>query len=413
MKVLLITSLYVPDVAANAKRMHQFARFLTSRGHQVTILAGVPHYPLGRIHPDWRRRPFWITHENGMKVVRVWVYAAPGRKIWRKALNYISFFIMSVPAALFVGIKHDAIVAISPPLPSGLSAFFYSLLSRSPFVFDVQDLYPETAIQLGVLKGKRGIAFFEALERFIYRKSAQITVISDGFRNSVMRKGISGSKVTVMPNWADTSTFSPEVTPVDKQDLGLGERFTVMFLGTIGRAQGCEIIVEAATLLRNRGDIGFCLLGDGVARAALEMEAVKRELDKISFLDPVPHDDVPRYLVAADACLVHLVANDLYKVTLPSKIYEYLAIGKPILMGVEGEAAQLIKTSGSGLVFKPQSAEKLAEAVLTLAGSPSLCARLGHEGRSTASSIFSEMVDNFEQLLRGVEYSPTEAQEVN
>lgn len=407
MKVLIITSLYLPDVAANAKRMNDLASDLVSRGHQVTILAAVPHYPHGRIHPDWRRRPFKVTHENGMKVIRVWVYAAPGRKIWQKALNYISFLGSSLPAAAIVGLDFDVIVTISPPLLSGFSAYYYSRLSRKPFVFDVQDLYPETAIQLGILKGKRSIAFFETLELFIYRKSAHISVISNGFKRSLIDKGVPENKVTVMPNWADTATFSPEVIPVDKKGLGLGDRFVVMFLGTIGRAQGCEVIVEAAAQLRERKDIVFCLLGDGVARLQLEAEVLKLNLVNVSFLDPVPHQEVPRYLAAADVCLVHLVANELYKITLPSKLYEYLAMGKPILMGVEGEAAQLIKTSGAGVNFKPQDSDQLANVVVRLASDPQLCAELGNKGRDFCVDHYSraKVLDQYEQLLQSVTHS--------
>jgi len=404
LKVLIITSLFLPDVAANAKRMNDLASELVSGGHQVTVLSAVPHYPHGRIQPEWRRRPFRVTRENGMKVVRVWVYASPGRKIWQKALNYLSFLGSSLPAAAIVGLDFDVILTISPPLLSGLSAFYYSRLSRKPFIFDVQDLYPETAVQLGVLKGRRIIAFFETLEKFIYRKSAHVTVISDGFRRSLLGKGVPEDKVTVMPNWADIKTFSPSVTPVDKDEIGLGERFIVMFLGTIGRAQGCEVIIEAAARLREREDIGFCLLGDGVARQQLEDKVLRLKLENVSFLDPVPHQEVPRYLSAADACLVHLVANELYKITLPSKMYEYMAMGKPILMGVEGEAARLIEESGAGLNFKPQDSQHLADAVTRLAADPQLCAESGDRGRKYCVEHYSRVgvLDKYEQLLKDV-----------
>ena len=364
------------------------ADFLRDNGHRVTVLSTPPHYQ-GRIDPHWRYRPMSVSREEAIKVVRVWVYASPGRKIWQKGLNYLSFLAMSLPAVPLARLNHDVVIAISPPLLSGLAACYYAILSRCPLIFDIQDLYPETAIQLGVLKGKRSIAFFEAMERFIYRKSTRVAVISEGFRQKLLAKGVAAKKVTVLPNWADTSVFSTTVAPIDKKELGLGERFTIMFLGTLGRAQGCEVIIEAATLLKDRRDIGFCLLGDGVARPGLEDRARLRGLDNVSFLDSVPHRKVPAYLAAADAFLVHLVANDLYKITIPSKSYEYLAMGKPVLMGVEGEAAHLVEGSGSGITFTPEDPVALAKATAALADDPNLCLEMGKNARKYSEKYFS------------------------
>ena len=268
MRVLLLSMYYPPEIGSNARIVEGLGQQLTELGDEVTIVTGFPHYPDGIIQPDYRGK-FLLRQQlnNGIRVIRSWLFAAPRERKWFRIANYLSFALSAIVGGLLAG-RHDVIYVYSPPLFLGITAHVLSRLKRIPFVLNVQDIYPDIAIHHGVIRNKMLIRALEKLERWVYRKAAHITVISEGFGENLGSKGVAPGKITVISNWVETHLFTPRSKDNSfSQEFGLlGGRFVVMYAGNIGHSQGLETVVEAARLLRDESSILFVIVGDGVKR---------------------------------------------------------------------------------------------------------------------------------------------------
>ncbi|MCL4517077.1 MAG: glycosyltransferase family 4 protein [Firmicutes bacterium] len=410
MRVIILSSLFYPEIAANAKRMTDLAEALASRGHEVAVVAAPLHRQRGAFPaispgaPGGRE-----VDDHGIKIVRTFMYEPAKKTFFRRLLGVLSFALSSPFGALRLRGRYDLLVTISPSMFSGVSASIVSGLRRIPFIFDVQDIYPETAVQLGVLKNKTLIRMARWLERFIYQAAAKIVVISQGFRADItQQKGISADKVAVIPNWADTEIFRPMRGDGFKRAHGLQGKFVVMFAGNIGLAQRLRTVIEAARTLRKYTDIQFVLAGEGVEKERLVQLSGAYNLKNVTFLPGRPHVEMPALLAAADVCLVHLHKNPLGKITIPCKTYEYMAAGKPILMGASGEGKNLVEEAQCGLAFEPENPERLVEALLQLYENRGDLARLGENGRRYVAEKFSKgkVTADYIELLESMAGEP-------
>jgi colanic acid biosynthesis glycosyl transferase WcaI len=393
MKVLLLTTLYAPDIGANARIMTELAEDFTSAGHAVTVVTTHPHYTAGSATAPGRQERYRIEDQDGVRIVRVATYLPKRRTLPARALSFLSFMRAAPRAVRRLDLRADLIVAICPPLTTGFAAWKAGRRCRAPYIFCIQDLYPETAIELGYIKNPLLVRAARLFADFVHGRAARLAVISEGFREALASRGIPRERIGLLPNWVDTERFRPGLQARERlrRELRLDGAFVVLFAGTMGLAQGVEMVApQAAEILQGEPAIAFAFLGGGLKREEIEAACARRGVaDRVRFVPPQAHERMPDYLSIADAFLVHLHDIPLYRVTIPSKTYEYLAMGRPILMGVQGEAAALIERAGAGIPFTPESPGALADAALRLYRDRGTGAAMGRRGRVFASEHFS------------------------
>jgi len=367
MHILFLTHYFPPEVNAPASRTYEHAVRWVRAGHRVTIITCNPNCPTGILFPGYKNR-LRPQRENmdGMEVVRVWTYLAPNAGTVRRIVNYLSFMVSAVLVGLWLE-KPDVIVATSPQFFCGWAGVLLSRLKRLPFVLEIRDIWPESIETVGAIRFRPVLRFLQFLERVMYRSADHIVAVGEGYRQKILEKVNIPQRISVITNGVDLERFRPQ--PLDKElrRKWNGEgKFVCAYVGTIGMAHGLEIVLDAAERLRDQGrnDIVFWLVGEGARKAYLENEARQRGLkDRVIFTGRLPKEEMPRVLASADACLVHLRKTELFETVIPSKIFEMMAMGKPIIMGVRGEALRIVEESGAGVAMEPESAESLLKAI--------------------------------------------------
>jgi len=402
MRIFMTDQNFAPEEVSGAVLVTELATDLVRRGHEVTFVTSVPNYPAGKVFPGYRNRLYSVEWREGVKVVRIWSYISPKKTFWRRLLNYGTFSGMVFWGGLFSG-KADIVMSYSPPLPLGISAWLLSKLWRVPWVLRVEDLYPEAAVAAGVLQNKTAIRFFSALERFLYRHADHISLISEGFRQNLLRKGVPPQKLSVTPVWAD-----PEVVkPMPKENSfrarhGLQDKFVVMYAGTLGYTSNLDDVLQAAELLQKHLDICFLVIGEGVKKEALEGYAREKMLSNIRFLSFQPRETFGEMMAAADLNLVTLNANSS-QTSLPSKTFNIMASARPILAVTppESEIAYLINTTHCGVNVPPGQVQALADTILLLKSDLEQLTEMGNNGRAQLENKFSRSVcvDIYEGML--------------
>lgn len=405
MKVLIFVNTYLPEVRSASSLYGELAEDLVHGGDQVTVVTGVPRQNLPpQDARRYRGRFLFREWRNGVRVVRLPVVGMP-RNV--PGLRAIEQFVLAGEYALgaLPLSRPDVALVYSPPLPLALSADAVRRARGVPFVMNVQDVYPQAAVDLGLLKSRRLIALAERMERYAYRRAAAIAVHSDGNKALLERHGADGTKVSVLPNWVDTQRIQPAPRAnAFRAEHGLGDAFVVSFAGTMGFAQGLDGVLEAAALLRDAPDVRFALVGDGSLRPALVRKAQELRLANVTFLPMQPPERYPGVLAASDACLVTLSA-DVKTPVVPAKLLDVLASGRPALAVMpEGDAADIVRRSGGGIVVPPGDPLTLAYAVRALANDPARRSALGAAGRAYAVAEVSRPVGvgRFRDLLARV-----------
>jgi colanic acid biosynthesis glycosyl transferase WcaI len=404
MKILLLTQWFDPEPAIKGLL---FARELAARGHDVEVLTGFPNYPGGRVYPGYRIRP-WVREQiDGISIIRVALYPSHSKSTLGRMLNYASFAISAawIGAALIK--KPDVVYVYHPPATIGLAAMLLGLFRRAPFVYDIQDLWPDAVAVSGMMAGPVAFAQLDKWCRFVYRRARHIVVLSPGFKQELVRRHVPAEKIDVIYNWCDeramqTTVSSPELA----SQLGLADRFNVMFAGTMGAGQALDSVLEAAALCRQSlPHVQFVFVGGGVDRVRLQQKSADLGLANVRFLPRQPMTAMGALLGLADVLLVHLKDDPLFRITIPSKTQAYLAAGKPVLMAVRGDAAQLVTQSGGGLVCEPENSTSIAEAVARFARmSPEQRRDMGEAGKRFYDGHLSLKagVTRFEALFAGI-----------
>lgn len=365
-----------------------FARRLSKLGFEVEVVTGFPNYPGGKVYDGYRIRPIQRENHGDIAVTRLALYPSHDSSKVGRILNYTSFCLSALVYLLFFARRADIIYAYHPPLTVGLAAAAARLIRRMPVVLDVQDLWPDTLKATGMIGDERTLALVGALCRWTYRHVDRIVVLSNGFRRRLIEGGLAQDKVSVIYNWADETAVTADGTKPEL--LGPPGCFRVLFAGNMGKAQGLDSVLDAANLVATaRSDIEFCFLGAGLDLERLRQRAADMNLQNVRFLSRVPMAEVGAWLAAANCLLVHLRADPLFEITVPSKTQAYMAAGKPIIMAVPGDAAELITTSGSGIVVASEDPSALSEAVLGLAARS--VAELEELGRRGSAFYRSEL----------------------
>lgn len=394
MKVLVISLYYEPDLCqSNGPIIRSICDDLAAAGHEVTVLTSFPHYNRDSVWPEFRGRLFQADNVGRVRVIRSYIFVPRSRGIFGRILNYLSFNISSTLAGLFSG-SHDCIFAMSPPLTIGLTAYLLGRIKRIPFCYNLQDIWPEVAVKLGVLRGSRVIAFFERLEKFIYRRSARIFAISDEFRQNLVRKGIDPEKIEVIPNFVDTDFITPLARENDfSAAQGLNDKFVVLYAGNIGLSQGLEVILDAADELRDRRDIFFLVVGQGSNRDQLIAAAESLKLSNLRFLPLQPESAVPMLYASCDVALIPL-RRGITENSVPCKTYSIMAAGRAFIAGVDegSNVWKLTNTAHCGICVEPENGKALADAIIALKSDFESVMRMGEAGHEYVARNFAREV---------------------
>jgi hypothetical protein len=383
MRVLFLSHYFFPEGNAPATRVYELSRRWVRMGHEVTVVTCAPNVPRGVVYDGYRNRLYQREQVDGVDTRRVWTWLAANEGSVRRSANYLSYLLAATPAALAAK-RPDVLIATSPQFFCGWAGVLASGLRRLPFVLEVRDLWPESIVAVGALRESRLLRALEALERRMYAAATKIVTVGEGYRRRLAERGVAPERVEVVPNGVDLSLFRGEADGSRvRAEYGLGRAFVCVYAGTIGMGCGLDVVIRAARLLRERGrdDVRFLLVGDGAIRERLEREAREAGLASVVFSGRLDKSRMPEVLAAADACLVHLAKRDLFTTVLPSKIFEAAAMAKPIVLGVEGFAAELVAGAEAGLCIEPENEAELVDSVLRLAQDRDLGRRLGEEGR--------------------------------
>lgn len=373
MHILFLTDNFPPEVNAPASRTFEHCREWVAAGHQVTVITCAPNFPKGEVYPGYKNRLWQQEVMDGIQVIRVWTYITANAGLVKRILDYQSFMVGAIIAAPLVR-RVDIVVGTSPQLFATGAAYVVSRLKRVPYVFELRDLWPESIRAVGAIQHSRVLDFLERVELFLYRKAARIVSVTRSFRENLGQRGIDTGKINVVTNGVDTQRFRPMAKDNElARELGIENAFVAGYVGTHGMAHALDTLLDAAAILQNNPaaqDIRLVLIGDGANKAALVARAKSECLDNVIFVDSVPKAEVTRYLSLLDVAIIHLRRTDLFKSVIPSKLFECMGMGIPVLHGVEGESADIVTQSECGQLFEPENAEALASALPALRASP-------------------------------------------
>ncbi|MBY0689440.1 sugar transferase [Microbacterium marinilacus] len=353
-----------------------FAKALRARGYSVQVLTGFPNYPGGRLYDGYRIKLFQREKVDGVDILRVPLYPSHDASSLRRVANYLSFALAAAVAALIV--RRPAVAYVyHPPATVGIVAQVLKYVRGVPFVYDVQDLWPDTLRATGMVSGSPILGAVGRYMKAVYRAASRVVVLSPGFRRLLAERGVPEGKLEVIPNW----TYEPAGARTTAAPPA-NDEFVVMYAGNVGAAQALEVVVGAARELTGQG-VRFDIVGDGLRLADVKRAAEAAGVDNVRFIGRRPAAEMDERLASADALLVHLRTDPLFEITIPSKTQAYLRAGRPILMGVRGDAAQMVEEAAAGVAFEPESASSLADAVRRLqALTPSARERMGASGQA-------------------------------
>lgn len=411
MRILLLIIQFPPDVNSTGLLMSQIADGLQHRGHEVSVITTFPHYEKFQVWEEYRGKLYERSHFNGFDVLRLFVYASGSKQnMLRRLASYLSFNALATTAGVLSREEFDVILCTNGSFFTGVSSSVIGRRHGIPFVYNVQDLYPETPIKAGQLNNGPAVKVLRKIERFMYAQAAQVTVISPSFRESLLSKGVPDDRITVIPNFVDTEFIRPLAKDnVFSQRHGLADKFVVSHAGNLGFAYDLDTMLDAAALLRSEDDILFLIVGDGVAKPDLERKAEELQLSNVRFMPFQPYAELP-WLRAASDVQVSLNKATSADHSLPSKVYEIMASGRPLLASasVGSDVWNLAKTTGCGISVVPEEPEQLTEAVLTLYQDPELRHAMGERGRQHAQQNYSKevIVDRYDELLQRVAAMP-------
>ena len=398
MRILILTIYHDPEPIP---KTGELARELKRRGHDVTVVTAFPHYPSGTLYDGYRLRPWQWEVRDAVPVLRTFIYPYHGTRASLRMLNYASWMISSMAAA-WLAPRCDVIYVWHPPLTVGVTAWVLGKLKGAPVVYDVQDLWPESAEAAGMVVRGRLVDFMYWLADWVYARMDRILVVSEPARKYLVGRGVAPAKISVASHWIDDSAFEAPASSRDvRAELGLEDRFVIVFAGNLGMVQGLETVVEAADRLRD-SRVCFLLVGDGSDRERLEREAQRRGLTNVVFAGRHPASRMPDFYRAADALLVHLRPSLIAGLAIPTKVLAYLAAAKPIVCAVPGATADLVRTAGAGPVVPPGDPDALAAAIRDLAGtSPHQRTAMGEGGRRYLATHFQrhEVIGDYERVL--------------
>jgi glycosyltransferase involved in cell wall biosynthesis len=405
-KILFVSQYFPPEVCAPANRTYGFSSEWVRRGNEVTVLTAFPHHPRGVKQPQDRWKITRRETVDGIEVVRTYVYATANKGIFRRMISYASFMTSAVAIGRWRVSRPDVVVATSPQLLCACAGYAIARSLKAPFVFEVRDLWPESILAVEAMKQNFVVRRLKDVARFLYERSDRIVTVGDGYRRQInQRYGVPAEKMDVVPNGIDPDFFDPSLSGGDvRRKYGWGDRFVVLYMGTHGMAHALHRVLEAARELSARDDILFAFVGEGAEKDNLKRLASQWGLPNVQFIDQQPKSLVPHFYAACDLGLVTLRDTPLFQDVLPSKIFEYMAMQKPLLIGVGGEARKTVENAGAGEYVPPENVASLVEAVTRLSKHPGRLQQMGRNGRNYVIDNFDRRVISrrYLEILRSV-----------
>ena len=399
-------------MGAPAARASELARHWAEAGHEVSVLTGFPNHPTGVVPAEWRGRLRGLVYREKVgrvDVFRTWLWPLPNRKAHERMGNYASFCVSAAVRGMALP-RPDIIIASSPQLLVGLSGWWIAFARQVAFVFEVRDLWPESLTAVGV--GDENSLLHKALSavaKFLYQRSDRIVVVTPAFQEHLVRRWrVPAEKIAVVENGVETDLFAPAPSAANdamRHELGADGKFLVCYIGTMGLAHGLETLLDAAAQLqRQNSNAQFLLVGEGAEKERIKALAQSRGLANVCFLDQQPHEKIPAFISASDACLVLLKKTDVFKTVIPTKMLEFMSCARPVILGVDGQARQIIEDAGAGIVIAPENAAALVTAINQLSANRELGTALGQKGREHILQHFSrgKTAEKYIQVLQRV-----------
>ena len=383
MRVLLVHQAFVSPREAGGTRHFELGRRLARAGHEMTIVAGSLSYLTGR-----RVGAAGEETHDGMRILRAYTHPGLHRSFGWRVVSFVSFMVSSAWRGLCAG-RVDLVMGTSPPIFQAVSAWAIAALRRRPFLLEIRDLWPEFAVDMGVLTNPVIIAAARRLERFLYRAADHIVVNSPAYRDYLAGKGVARERITLVPNGVDPCMFDPGARGERlRRQWNLDGKFVVTYAGALGPANDIPTILRAAELLSDEPDVHFLLVGDGKERPTLERMAGELGLTNVSFVGPLPKSEMPEALAASDACVATLKDIPMFRTTYPNKVFDYMAAGRPTILAIDGVIREVVEAAGGGIFVEPGSPEDLARAVRSLAGNPEKAEAMGRAARDYVARHF-------------------------
>lgn len=404
MHILFLTDNFPPEVNAPASRTYEHCRLWVADGHRVTVITGAPNFPQGRVYDGYANKLWQKEAIDGIDVIRVWTYITANAGFAKRTLDYQSFMATATLASVLVR-DVDVVVGTSPQFFTACAAWAASRHKRVPYVFELRDLWPESIKAVGAMDNPAVFRALERLELSLYRGAARVVTVTHAFKRNLVDRGIAADKIDVITNGVDLDRFTP--APTDAAllaELGLTGRFVAGYIGTHGMAHALETLLDAADGLRDRPDIALLFLGAGARKDALMARARQLGLSNVVFRDPVSKDEVVRYWASLDAAIIHLKRTPLFETVIPSKLFECMGMGLPVLHGVAGESAEIVEREGVGLCFEPENAGELGARLRRLADDTELRRSLSEcgvlaAGRYDRARLAREMLGALERTI--------------
>lgn len=381
MKILFLTDNFYPETNAPAKRTLEHCKEWVNLDHEITVITGVPNFPKGKVFKGYKNRLYQSKKIDGILIKRVWTYIAPNEGFFFRILDYISFMVTSFLCGLFTK-KHDIVIATSPQFFTLISGYLISLFKRVPLVLEIRDLWPESIVAVGAIKESSWIIkILYKIAIFLYKKSTIIICVTQSFKNDLIKKGIDGSKIFVVENGFDLNknlTPNKSIKDIQNEYNIKKDEFIVSFTGTIGMAHGLEIILNSAKKIDSK--IKFLVIGDGAKKSELINRANTERLNNIKFISNISWQEIVNINQIIDMHLVHLINSPEFKKVIPSKIFESMALKKPIIMGVLGESRTIVDKAGCGLNIIPEDVDDLNRTIKYAINNPQIIDKMGMKG---------------------------------
>lgn len=403
MKILFFTHYYSPEGNAPASRVSALCERWVAAGHEVTVVTGVPSVPNGIVYDGYTNKRKTETI-RGVRVERIKTYLSANKGVFRRMLNFLSYFVSALWTALRLP-RPDVVIATSPQLFCGYAGVWYRRLTGVPLVVEIRDIWPESMISVGLHIPGVALWVLERIEDSLYRTCKRLVTVGEGYADRLRKKGVPAEKISVIMNGTDLSVFSHrEKDAALLAQYGLEGKFVVSYIGTIGMACGLDVVLRAAELLKSETAVAFVLVGDGASRAELEATAKARNLTSVIFTGRQPKSVIPTWIASSDANLVHLRKTELFETVMPSKIFESAGCARPIIMGVDGFAKKLVLDAEAGLDMCPEDADSLVACIRRLSVDPKLCHRLGLNGYERIAKVHNRdrQAADYLQILEGL-----------
>ena len=387
MRILFLSDNFPPETNAPATRLYEHAVRWVQSGHEVTVVTCAPNFPEGKVFPGYLNRWYAVADWEGIRVVRVKSYITSNEGFMKRTLDYISFMISGFVGGLCQK-KPDVIVASSPQFFAAVGGWALAAVRRKPFVFELRDLWPASIVAVGAMEESRTIRMLEKIELFLYRRASRVVAVTQAFKRDLVERGIYGDKIDVVLNGVDLARYQP--MPKDEtlqREHALEGKFVVGYLGTHGMAHALDKVLEAAEQLRKRKDVVFLFVGAGAAKAELQTRTWELDLENVRFVPRQPKEAMPAYWAMCDLALIPLRDTPVFESVIPSKMFECMAMGIPVLMSLpEGEATGILRESGAGLCVPPEEPMAMAQAIEELSDDQGRCADLSNRGLLAARS---------------------------